>query len=570
MKFIVLFLLLSLTFNSTIFLPKDKNKDHSILNLMMLGDNGQIDYFESRAMLKPEEKPIIDKWYEDNLLAEKYTNTDGKCIVEDKNGLHDLTQSEGLTNFDNFYKNKDFKKLLNESKRIVFLGDMVYPETKYLGHGGIITDYELPYQKKWKERLICAWNVFYSSMKKMDLSYLEDKNIKIKSKVDFIAGNHSFDIDIHVEENQVKHVKTYGDSKAKSIDKKNISDNVDERKIMAFGNDEETNRSFLVFPKIITIKYENFIVKFIDFNSGLLLCAQYDKKNYDKCIKGSFLPSSVEYSKAKKYFSKLIYGIRTEFVVKKGEENHKIWNVMRAHHPPSNPEDGDESFYFTETELETFIFSKNMIKIKEKIILFNEMKKHNVNIFLGSHVHNAQVLALPYNTKIKMKHDLLENKDCLVKRNIYKNHWGCYESENFNEYAIYKDEKSCNPIFLKELNFKAGNNDVLYIFITGNSGRKYDSVKPQSLTNGYLIWSRAITNTQKTKYNYGFSYAKFSKDQVEISFYELDMRTKAEGELINVSTFVIKEGESSNFKETELKESHPLCKNESPKKRKLF
>jgi len=87
-------------------------------------------------------------------------------------------------------------------------------------------------------------------------------------------------------------------------------------------------------------------------------------------------------------------------------------------------------------------------------------------------------------------------------------------------------------------------NDMLYIFITGNSGRIYDGLKEGKKSDGILLWSRATQNAPK-KYNYGFSYYRFSKFQVEVEFYEAADEGRV---LLKGATFLIKEGKLPDAK----------------------
>lgn len=491
-------------------------------NLLIFGDNGELDYFYkhahkiSKGLSKDEVEKKRKEWIVQNILAETYETEGYNCIVKKGEMSFDLIKNEGLTHFDNFNKNEEFKTLLKKAEKVVFLGDMIYPETKFLGTGGGDKPYVLDNKSKWVERLICSWNVFYHSLEKMQLSNITKEKINVEAKVDFIAGNHSFDIDIHEEENQIKIP-----SKINRIFNKKY------KEILIGKVVNKTEKIFTVQPRFIRIEFKKFIIKFLDFNSGLLLCVhEKDEAAYNKCINGKFLPSSVSFNEARTYYMRLYGVLKYNFrTIDKPTVNY--WNVMRAHHPPTNPEDRDEDFYFTPIEIDLTKDEKS----GKHVSLFELMGQMNVHIFLGSHVHNAEVLSIHYKTS------LIPRKD-FDKKDIDKQ-WGCHEApEKFDAKAEYKP--SCSADFKRTLKFNEAdpNQQILYIFITGNSGRNFDALRPSDVTNGYLIWSRATKN-QANKFNYGFTFANFNHKRVAIDFYELDAD---ENKLTKSASFSVEKG----------------------------
>jgi len=68
-----------------------------------------------------------------------------------------------------------------------------------------------------------------------------------------------------------------------------------------------------------------------------------DNASYDKCYLKEFLPSAVSFEDAIKYFKRLYGALKYNFRIQE-EIKMTYWNVMRAHHPPTNPEDKNEDF----------------------------------------------------------------------------------------------------------------------------------------------------------------------------------------------------------------------------------
>jgi hypothetical protein len=68
-----------------------------------------------------------------------------------------------------------------------------------------------------------------------------------------------------------------------------------------------------------------------------------DKASFDNCIMNKFLPSAVSFEGAIKYFKRLYGALKYNFRTKE-DIKMTYWNVMRAHHPTTNPEDKNEDF----------------------------------------------------------------------------------------------------------------------------------------------------------------------------------------------------------------------------------
>ena len=446
----------------------------------------------------------------------------------------DLEQKEGLEHFNTMQKNQQVIKLLNEANGFVLLGDMIYPEQKFLTKSkkddvGVTLDY----MDKWKQRLECGWNLFYKSLQSIGMLKItnsgnnsnlrfgndnQKSNFYLYDNAELLAGNHSFDVDVYDEEKYIKALSSFS--------KQNPYISMDKE---TFGAAAQKSLVFTYTPKFITITYPEFKIQFLDFDSHLIACLRGDEVAYKECNKWN--PSVIPYNDA------VEYGKRFAEALEKFEpdsESYKVWRVMRAHHPPLNTEDGDAMFYFTPVKLGP---GKNLS-------VFEVMKAKKVNLFLGSHIHNGQVVAYPYSRVYK------NPVASCVEPNVER--WGCFKVEPnvFSKNPVYQSVCENNLIYnlpVKDRTDPSQVNDMLYIFITGNSGRIYDSLREGKKSDGILLWSRATQNAPK-KYNYGFSYYRFSKYQVEAEFYEV----ADEGRVLNkAATFVVKEGKLPDIKSME-------------------
>lgn len=412
---------------------------------------------------------------------------------------------------------------------------MIYTEQKFLTKSkkddvGVTLDY----MDKWKQRLECGWNLFYKSLESIGMMKITNTagkssnlrfgnqnhktNFYLYDNAELLAGNHSFDVDVYDEENYIKALSTFS--------KQNPYISMEKQ---TFGLSQNATLVLTYTPKFITITYADFKIQFLDFNSHIISCLKEDEAAYKECNKWN--PSVVPFKDA------VEYGKRFAEALDKFEpdsESNKVWRVMRAHHPPLNSEDGDASFYFTPIQLGS----------GKALRIFEEMKAKKVNLFLGSHIHNAQVVAYPYSRVLKKP-----DASCVEPK---VERWGCFKLEPnvFNKNPVYQAVCENNLVYnlpVKDRTDSSQTNDMLYIFITGNSGRIYDSLREGKKTDGILMWSRA-TQFGPRKYNYGFSYYRFSKYQVEVEFYEV----ADEGKVMNKSaTFVVKEGKLPDSKQME-------------------
>jgi len=579
------------------------DKSKNAYKLLILGDNGQVDYFFKRQFKdKSNNKTLIEDWHKRNLLSEQYNFKNFQCLVKAENKVFNLQKSEGLQNFEIIISNEKFKQILNVADGVVFLGDIIYPETKFLMYAKNVqkTAFELPHINQWRNRLNCAWNLFFTSMQKIGLVKLSGAKPAFDSRVEILAGNHSFDVDVYKEEDILLQFGSFENPNKKQFTKKsvlltdefeikalaqkgkhnkivknrlNIGSNADTVSedcrsdseseddsdssiesfagLNAFRKSRADKKRFFEmkpslypnkanhalglkqmtltkYPKFIEITFRTFAVQFIDFNSSAISCiTEQTEVNYHHC--NLWNVSSLAFAEAKRYFKRLYTAISTRFSA--SSETKTIWRALRAHHPPVNSEDGDSDFYFKDIK-----FSENPKKIYNLISL---MKSKRVQIFFGSHIHNAQVMVYPYGRKYKKR-----TKYC---KEIPKG-FGCFEAPSalLNAKSVFNQTCSQNFKFDFGLNEKQKVDETfLYIFINGNSGRSFDALKSGKLSNGMVVWGRAVvSDNDSNKEHFGFSTANFTKDKLSVEFYEVDPQKNV---ISKVSEFNLVQGVFPKF-----------------------
>jgi len=266
-------------------------------SLAIYGDNGQIAYWFKYSISKKDQ--TINQNFWDNIISkETYKYDNFKCSVTFNDKTTDLVENEGFVNFNQLNENKKIRKMVQEADGVVFMGDVLYLETKRL-YGGKSGELSLQYNEKWLDRLKCGWNLFFDSLTRIGLAtsgssqslengFLKpNSSIVIDEKIEILAGNHSQDFYLFAEEeivSSVSQIPFIQTSPTRNYSMQKISE----------GN---TNKLFTESPRFINIEFEEFVIQFIDFNSANTYCLiNNDEKEFNKC---AFSPRFTPLSQAK-------------------------------------------------------------------------------------------------------------------------------------------------------------------------------------------------------------------------------------------------------------------------------
>lgn len=496
----------------------------SFFNLLIMGDMGQIDYFFKRRQIQKVSNQQILDWEKKFILNEIYNLKNFSCSIQriDNRDMIDLIKEDGLENFKSIMTHENFHKKINDADNIVILGDIIYVETKNL-----LIKQKLNSFEKWINRLECGWNIFIRALEEVKLiKYDHEKDYKepqalIDSRVDILGGNHDFDVNIFYQEKLYKNLGEF------ECNKPSVFYNMTRT---YFGNSNKKKEIFTYTPVFITIRFPDFEIEILDFNSAMLYCIAKKESDYDMCMRTNSYTSMKD---SLLYFSKIIEGLNKFNEKQEEKENYKIWKVIRTHIGPLNPEDGDELIYFDPINLNG-----------KSYILIDEIIRRKINIIFSSHVHYSAVMAYSYSRKFI--DNRIINPTCL---NLSKTAgFGCYAAPGEGK-DIFLNElefsKNCQnqKKFILPINNDSDNdkNNILYQFISGNSGRNLEPLKEGRDSNGFLIWSRSMK--ENDKFNYGFSTANFYKNKLEIKFFEV---VNDEPSLIKTADFTVHNGSIQN------------------------
>lgn len=109
----------------------------------------------------------------------KEINQNTNSDVNEKSDFMDLTLTEGFENFSKMFLHSETQEFIRKSDGIIILGDIVYPEVKYLAIDRVI----LAYSDKWIQRLKCCWNLLFNILQKANLIKINNnENSKCQEK----------------------------------------------------------------------------------------------------------------------------------------------------------------------------------------------------------------------------------------------------------------------------------------------------------------------------------------------------------------------------------------------------
>ena len=254
------------------------------------------------------------------------------------------------------------------------------------------------------------------------------------------------------------------------------------------------------------------------------------------------------------------------------------WNIVRSHHTPTNAEDCDEDFYFKKMKYWEFKKDATEFKYVDRADTFMEtLQKKNVGIWLASHNHSSSFMIWKYGTEYK-PYSCKEKAVREIQKRIES---GVDKAEKLS--VIYKDEKklelkdttkALGPFTLSYLDFTAEPKRVfenkrietddaytfngyivpskvthLHIFITGSSGRYFDSINNDALTNGSLIWGRSngdysANKAEPKSYNYAYSTLSLTDTEANVEYYEV----KDDDTPRNIAKFKLTRAETPELK----------------------
>ena len=478
-KILVLLTIFSLTLASNMLKPTAGE-----YKVVVLGDNGEYKLWKSEYDTVMKDATLTTELLKtEKIFSFGTTVVDGaKCTYTPTGkAAIDLTTDDsadkyGMKNFNDIIKTTNFTTLATAADNIIFLGDIVYPESKRLQ---VVDGKKVSMFKSdlWTTRLKCAWNMFVSQLVSLKLH----DGTNLNNKVDIITGNHSYDVNFAAEE-------SYNDNFMQKEKDSSVYYAMKDGTLTVIPATQKKNA--YSFVRKLTVKVGERKINFVDFNSAALVCMHPSGPTfYNKCSGVKYYQQKWTFIKALEYYTALVRVIKTL-------EDH-AWNVMRAHHPPANFEDGDADFYWA--------------KLMDNSSLMDFFKQKKVRFFFGSHIHTQAVISVPYKD-IPIRE--LGDKDIITEMGAFCNLDNLKADGSGLLPKTQCDKKTAFVIdTLQE--------DVLLIFINGNSGRFFDKISTGTRSiHGNTIWARR-NKLNDGRDAFGFSNVMFRHNEVQFEFFEI-------------------------------------------------
>jgi hypothetical protein len=266
---------------------KHKNHNHDeSFNLMVFGNVGEIEYFSALSKIATSAKDAAEE-LTSNIQKEKlsFDNQNNICYINfsEKDKL-ELNSTKGLVNFNSLLTSEKTIQKINAANSLFLLGEItsigvpniIYPS---IAQGA---------KEKLLARVQCAWTLFLDSLSKTGFAQaLEDGSFLVSQEVDILPGASTFQVGLAEKNLEIFDAIQRG---------KNISEDNAQILVEDVTNSAEQNSStkkirqhsqmLLDSPKMITLKFKDFFIQFLDFNSYMLIClSEETEAEYNKCLK---------------------------------------------------------------------------------------------------------------------------------------------------------------------------------------------------------------------------------------------------------------------------------------------
>jgi len=340
----------------------------------------------------------------------------------------------------------------------------------------------------------------------------DGKVARFKKYVYLLAGNHSFDNVVDEESKYMNRLSRKKDEIKGEAEKDRTQMNEWVKINGDPADDKILETATYLYPRFIRVNSEVGVkdttspkIQFLDLNTQLLICVQMaadDETKYNKCSEGALnMYSYPSYADAKKYLLRTIAGIKLF------NKDTSDWRVIRAHHNPFNNEDGDMNCFVTSFTVD-----------KKPIDLMALIEAADVKVIIASHTHNAQFSMVNFAT--------IKALDNTVKTYTYTPTDAVEAGKDCIKNTLTGTADAfvaCGGAYTQEVTTKKDGADNLHIFVVGNSGREYDSLKNGHRSIAAFIWGRAsglASGKTHTSEVYGGANFNFTKGKVVATYFE--------------------------------------------------
>ena len=490
------------------------------IKLAMFGDNGEVDFYR----INPS--PQNDHF------------TSAFCPL-----TYDM--SMGLINFRRLVCSA--YDILIQADIVAIAGDVIYAETKiakaratirandtYNMGKVVLANNTFPDAVNWNLRLSCGWKGVRAVLenyvswcgKPLPAVFQKSSNGNFMA-LQLIEGNHSFDVDINIESNEMLNLgNTFylPVNETLTLDKCNYDISYSQSAHVI------TLPEMMLYPRISQIVKDGVKVQFLDVNTFIFICGfQQNETAYNACTNGNNF--NVLYAAIHTFKQANLYCYRYLNALKNLDQNAN-WRISRGHHAIFTIGSSD----FTDFLYVDFIY--NGINYGKVI---DAVRKANIHFHFASHLHLAYLLVFPYYNDVLKKANF--TNDGLTENDDVPN--GCYDASSYflnSSLSTYSNSTSCMSGINMQISINAKNPEYFWQFVAGSSGRIFNDLSYDNLTIGNMVWGRSVSTNGSP--NYGGFLMDFRNTSCYIQYFEIQANN---GTLQNLNSTLDFQQFSLNF-----------------------
>jgi hypothetical protein len=472
------------------------------LKLAMFGDIGTVEWFKANPSPR-----------NDNFV-------NGTCPLS-----YDMTI--GLMNFrrliclsSDLIKNADIMSIA---------GDVIYAETakggatanvsrtndtEYNKNRPIKVNNTFPNSDIWNARLSCAWTGVRAVLENyVNWCGKQLPNIFTKTGNNYLAlqlveGNHSFDVDINIESQEMLNLgNNFGLPVSENLKLNPCTYDSDYNRLASTLTLEQQ----MLYPKIVQNKDSSVKVQFLDVNSYFFACGVLQNATaYYACTTSQ---NFYKYYAAYPTFEQANLYVYRFIVALQNLDPRANWRVTRGHHA---------MFTIDNADMKDFLYTPFIYNGTNYGYIIDHIKAANIHFHIASHMHLGYLLAFPlYNNILKNSVYIKGSRQVISS--------GCFDASSyfFNQTYINPTSQVNTTQCLSGQNIQLSINgqtpEYFIQFTAGSSGRAFDQLITDSLTVGDLIWGRSMfTNSNP---NFGAYLIDFTPQSANIQYFEIQAQT---------------------------------------------
>jgi hypothetical protein len=389
-------------------------------------------------------------------------------------------------------------------------------DTEYNQNRPIKVNNTFPDSDIWNARLSCAWRGVRAVLENyVNWCGKQLPNIFTKTGNNFLAlqlieGNHSFDVDVNIESQEMLNLgNNFGLPVSENLKLNPCTYDADYNKLATTLTLEQQ----MLYPKIVQSRDSSVKVQFLDVNSFFFSCGVLQNATaYYACTTAL---NTYKYYAAYPTFEQANLYVYRFIVALQNLDPRANWRITRGHHA---------MFTIDNADMKDFLYTPFIYNQTNYGYIIDYIKAANIHFHIASHMHAGYLLAFP------LYNNILKNS-VYTKGSRQVISTGCYDAGSyfFNQTVTNSTSQVNTTQCLsgQTIQFSINSQTPEYFvqFTAGSSGRAFDPMVADSQTIGDLIWGRSMfTNSNP---NFGAYLIDFTQQSANIQYFEIQAQTSS-------------------------------------------